>query len=260
MCTLILLHGLFPEAPLILAANRDERLDRPAEPPTLWDKHAIPTLAPRDVEAGGTWLGINAGGVVAAVTNRMGQVRQPHRRSRGELPLAALTEPRARVAIEHVADLDAIAFNPFNLVIADRDEAFVAWSDGVRFAWDALEPGAHVFTEASFGARTPAREAALAETLDRLARASEAPTDEALLELLRRHDPDPLAGTCVHADGRNYGTRSSTLIRLSADYRRVRFLHAEGRPCQSRYQDLGELASSLQERPPDVDGNWNPDD
>ena len=68
MCTLIAIHRRIPGAPLVVAANRDEFLDRPTEGPAVRDGDPAPVLAPRDVRAGGTWLGLGAHGVFAAVT------------------------------------------------------------------------------------------------------------------------------------------------------------------------------------------------
>ena len=55
---------------LVLAANRDEYLDRAAEKPTLRRSGNRTVLAPRDLQAGGTWLGLNDAKLFAALTNR----------------------------------------------------------------------------------------------------------------------------------------------------------------------------------------------
>ncbi len=69
MCTLIVLHRCVPGRPLVVAANRDEFLDRPAAGPALRMRDSGPILAPLDLEAGGTWLGLNGRGVFAGLTN-----------------------------------------------------------------------------------------------------------------------------------------------------------------------------------------------
>ena len=69
MCTLIALHRCVPGSPLVVAANRDEFLARPAEGPALRMRENGPILAPLDVEAGGTWLGLNGRGVFVGLTN-----------------------------------------------------------------------------------------------------------------------------------------------------------------------------------------------
>ena len=94
MCTLIVLHRCFADAELLVAANRDEYLDRPAEPPALRRWNGRTVLAPRDVRAGGTWLGLNDAGVFAALTNRPNATPDPTRRSRGLLVVDALAASR----------------------------------------------------------------------------------------------------------------------------------------------------------------------
>ena len=59
MCTLIVAVSMWAVAPLVVAANRDEDLHRPAEPPSVRDNDGVRILAPRDTQAGGTWIGVN---------------------------------------------------------------------------------------------------------------------------------------------------------------------------------------------------------
>lgn len=83
-------------------------------------------VAGRDRTAGGTWLGLNAAGVIAGVLNRPGSLGPaPGKRSRGELPLIALQQGSARRAADAVMALNAGEFRSFNLVLADRDGAIV---------------------------------------------------------------------------------------------------------------------------------------
>ena len=84
MCTLLLAWGVDPARPLLVAANRDELYARPTAPAQFW-ADAPQVLAGRDLEAGGTWLGVTRGGRFAALTNvREPGVRpSPNARSRG---------------------------------------------------------------------------------------------------------------------------------------------------------------------------------
>jgi hypothetical protein len=78
-----------------------------------------------DVEAGGSWLGINDDGVVAAVLNRVGSLGPAAgKRSRGELVLEALDHADAAAAAAAMVDLDPDAYRPFNLLLADSRDAF----------------------------------------------------------------------------------------------------------------------------------------
>jgi uncharacterized protein with NRDE domain len=125
MCTVVLLHRPDHDWPLILGANRDEMLDRPWRPPARHWPDRPNVVAGLDELAGGSWLGINDAGVVAAVMNRVGSLGPAtDRRSRGELVLEALDHDAARDAAEALAELEPAAYRSFNLVIADRYEAF----------------------------------------------------------------------------------------------------------------------------------------
>ena len=125
MCTVIVLRRPDHPWPLLLAANRDEMNTRPWQAPARHWPDRDNVVAGRDTLGGGTWLGENDEGVVAAVLNRLNTLGPaPGLRSRGELPLEALDHASAAVAAAALADLDPRAYRPFNLVVADRSDAF----------------------------------------------------------------------------------------------------------------------------------------
>jgi uncharacterized protein with NRDE domain len=227
MCTLVVLHRCFPDAPLVVAANRDEYLDRPAEGPALRRFGGAPVVAPRDVRAGGTWLGLTAGGLFAGLTNRPCATPDPARRSRGLLVADVLAHPDAEGAAAALRALPPGAYNPFNLLVADGRRCFVAVYDA-RVRVSELEPGPHVV-----GNTDPDRHDH--PKVARILRAA----------LCRRHDgrTGPLDDVCIHAGG--YGTRSSTLLRrgLSRDADLLRF--AGGPPCENEYEDRTTLLREL---------------
>ena len=122
-----------PGAPLIVAANRDERLDRPAIPMTVLRPSDPRILGGQDLLAGGTWLAVNEHGVVAGLTNQpSADGRDPTKRSRGELPLAFAVHRTATEAVDAViADLDPAAYNPCWMLVGDRDALFAIGISGV---------------------------------------------------------------------------------------------------------------------------------
>jgi len=125
MCTVVLLHRPGHAWPLLLGANRDEMLDRAWDPPGAHWPDRPDVIAGRDRSGGGTWLGMNAYGVVAAVLNRAGSLGPaPGKRSRGELPLLALEHGSAEDAAEALGDLDGRAYRSFNMVVADSQGAW----------------------------------------------------------------------------------------------------------------------------------------
>src|SRR5881409_2866861 len=70
VCTLAAFVRIFPAWPLVVAANRDEFLARPATAPQLLREEAPRAVGGRDLTAGGTWLGVAETGVVAGILNR----------------------------------------------------------------------------------------------------------------------------------------------------------------------------------------------
>ena len=108
-----------------MVANRDEMRTRPWLPPDRHWPDRPEVVAGRDSLAGGTWLGVNDHGVVATVLNREGTLGPAAgKRSRGELVLDALDFASARDAASALADLNGVAYRPFNLIVADAYEAF----------------------------------------------------------------------------------------------------------------------------------------
>lgn len=245
MCTLIVATGLWRDVPLVIAANRDEALARASVGPRPSVERGMRLVAPRDLEAGGTWLGINAAGVFAAITNRHNGVRNAGARSRGLLVLDALVESSAQEAVRRISDTDPHEHNPFHLVMADRREAHLVWSDGRRHRHVAYPPGIHVVTERSFDAAPTRRIALLEARVERLAIEGPPPV-ESWMEVLREHREDaPLEGVCVHAPELGYGTRSSSVFMLTLDPQRSVFLHAEGPPCTTPYEEHSSMARAL---------------
>lgn len=85
MCLILFAYHCHPEFPLIVAANRDEFYSRPTRAPHFWED-CPDIFAGRDLQAGGTWMGVSRGGRFAAVTNyREGQATPTNKTSRGEL-------------------------------------------------------------------------------------------------------------------------------------------------------------------------------
>jgi uncharacterized protein with NRDE domain len=255
MCTLIAFHRCFSDAPLVVAANRDEFHERPTEGPALREasistsragrsaragasvrSHRV--VAPRDLRAGGSWLGVSASGLFAAITNRRCDAPDPARRSRGWLVMEALAEPSARRAADRFARLPEGAYNAFNLFVADSDTAhLITYAD--RPECRDLTPGPHVIGNVHPDESSPKLEKLRAQVFE-LARGG-IPSPDALADVCRGHVADsPLESTCVHAG--EYGTRSSTLLWLGAQ---PALRYADGAPCAAPYRDLTPLLHDL---------------
>jgi len=245
MCTLIAAVRQYEDAPLVVAANRDERLDRAARAPFLWTGGPLPFVAGRDEVAGGTWLGLNEAGLFVGVTNRFGVEKDPKRASRGALVVEALGAGSARELHQKLSALGAGRFNAFHLLYADRSEAFVTWSDGSAMHQEALEPGVHVVTERSLGGDDRARTETV-RTLWSGLRPGRVPSSEELFAILRHHRPEnPLGSVCVHLPELGYGTRSSCTLRLGTGAADVELWWAEGAPCTAAPVRLDGLVQAL---------------
>jgi len=141
VCTLALAWQEFENTPLAVAANRDEALGRPADPPGVYRTEPR-VIAPRDASAGGTWIGYNAYGLFVAITNRW--VEREGARSRGLLVADALGLSSASAAVDRVREaVTTETYAGFNLVVADADRAVLLEYDGNLRVTD-LDPGVHV--------------------------------------------------------------------------------------------------------------------
>lgn len=223
MCTAVILFRPGHAWPLILAANRDEMVDRPwKEPARHWpDRPRV--VAGRDELAGGTWLGLNDEGVVAAVLNRPGSLGpQAGMRSRGELPLEALDHAEARAATDALVHIEPRSYRTFNMVVADRDSAFWLRHEGENetVGLFPIPTGLSMITAHD---RNDPASARIGLYLPRFAKA--APPDPGANDwrewqaLLASSEHAPGAGpreAMFIAPDRGYGTVSSSLIALSA--------------------------------------------
>ncbi len=250
MCTLVLGLQLDRRWPVVVAANRDEHLDRPSEGWALRVLRQaqevrpgeVRAATPLDLRAGGTWIGVSAGGVFAGVTNhyvRFDGFPDPSRRSRGELVPMALAAGNATEAGRALRLLDASRWNPFHLLVADAHGAVLWWYDGEEQGLEELGPGLHVITESD-------REGRGARGAWLRARWPADPSLPRLRELLTHHGAPPPAGdaTCIHGDPL-YGTRSSAILRLAPDLGASELYLAEGRPCTAPHEDRSELLVAL---------------
>ncbi len=139
MCFIVLSYRQHPRYRLVLATNRDEFYARPTAPAAFWDD-APTVLAGRDLQGGGTWLGVTRVGRMAALTN----VREPNRHldnapTRGALVadyLAGTMPPHAYLdAVRQEAD----RYNGFNLLLGDTKHLFYFGNRATEIR--PLEPG-----------------------------------------------------------------------------------------------------------------------
>lgn len=266
----------------MVAANRDEFRARPSEGPMIRQGRTGRILAPRDLEAGGTWLGLNDRGVFVGLTNLRpdrfdpkeadGPARaRPGLRSRGEVVMAALESRSAADAAIVLGELEEEAYNAFQLLVADEQEARLAiYRERPEII--ALQPGVHVV--GNVDDRRPHGRAAqprvrklmrVRREVEKLMTQADPGGDllEDLAGICREHvthhgmpavssngvgeGATAFESTCVHA-GEEYGTRSSLLLELAADREASRLWGTNGPPCEAPYEDLSPLLQALDVR------------
>ncbi|KTG09913.1 hypothetical protein AUR64_09820 [Haloprofundus marisrubri] len=239
MCTLTLAWQVFPDAPVVVAANRDEALGRPSEPPTkLEDDPAV--VAPRDAEAGGTWVGYNEHGLFVGITNRWIDADPVADRSRGLLVRETLRHESAEDAARFVErELDERSYDGFNLVVADANAAVLFEWDG-RLRVSQFDPGVHVvvnvgaddsFSIPSFRPEVGEQQAENARLLREAMHPEPGESSETWRDRAASALGDHEFGVCIHGDG--FGTRSSSLITIGEGGASYRF--ADGPPCETDY-------------------------
>lgn len=244
MCTLAFYFQVFSRYPIVAAANRDESLNRPSAPPLrLWNAPWI--YGGQDLLAGGTWLGINEHGMIAALLNRhTGAIADPSRRSRGLLCLDALKYPSVAEALAYVTSQPTHHYNPFNLLIADPASAYVLYAEEKGSTVVSLTPGFHLLTNRNLNDPQCPRIARSFQSFSQVSHTLSAYVKDAgdifthLHPLLSQHaaDLDPRASVCIHLDG--YGTCSSTLLAYSTAEECYTYTFAPGSPCRHLYSEL----------------------
>ncbi|MES3517085.1 MAG: NRDE family protein [Natronomonas sp.] len=240
MCTLIVAWQVFEDAPVCVAANRDEQFGRPASPPMRWDTDPV-VVAPRDEEAGGTWIGYNESGLLVAVTNRW--QRGDSGRSRGRLVTDALSKRSVDAALECVeSTLETETYAPFHLLLVDETRCVVVVHDGETTEIRRLAPGVHTVVNVGIdgdvfvpptrpeAGRTQAKNA---RTIRRRLQPTAAESASAWLNRAASALGDHDIGLCVHGD--SFGTRSSSLLCLPRSGPPV-YDYADGPPCTTPYE------------------------
>lgn len=226
MCLIVFAWKQHPEFPLLLAANRDEFYARPALAATWWED-APHVYAGKDLEAGGTWMGINKQGRFAAITNiRNGEGKKSGAPSRGKIVADFLRNDISPASYLHELKADAKHYAGFNLIIGDSKELF--WFSNETLQAQILQPGVYGLSNGSLD--TPWPKVNLAKTQFEKLMQQSAP-DQAYFELLADTTPAPdhslpqtgvslewerlLSSIFIQSD--IYGTRVSSLIKCHVD-------------------------------------------
>jgi uncharacterized protein with NRDE domain len=241
VCLLAIFFRVVEDAPLIVGANREEFYARGGEPPRIIDG-PVPALAGIDPVAGGTWFGVNARGLLAAVTNRPKSEIPPQPPSRGLLVRELLGCPDTHAAVAlAVRELGTNRYAGCNLLLADQNNAVVIHGgDWLRVR--PLPPGLHVLTASDVN---DAGDRRLGHALWWLAQRRYASSEEcvaALKELCAQTgNGDP--PICLRGPDR--GTVSSSIVVLRPNISDSRYLHSQGPPDRVAYDDYADRLAAM---------------
>ena len=263
MCLVFVAWRVHPRYRLVVAANRDEYHARPTAPAAPWEENRSPEegeraagrgsagarqaggvraptaagdlagaiaperriLAGRDLEAGGTWLGVSPDGRFAALTNFSGAAPpSPDAPSRGRLVVDYLRSGDAARAHAREVARAAERYCGFNLLVADRDALLCVTNRGGERVTE-VPPGCHGLGNDRLDAPWPKVTAGLAEFRKLLASAFEAENLFTLLAGGPSEGEAALAAVPVAERVRTtrfirnpvYGTRSSTVVRIDSE-------------------------------------------
>lgn len=252
MCLIVLAWKVHPIYRMVVAANRDEFFARPTAPAAFW-ADTPQVLAGRDLEAGGTWLGVSRSQRFAALTNfREGGRQIAGARSRGALVTDFLLGDETPLAYLKRVASSSTAYNGFNLIAADsRELAYYANRGGGQPV--ALLPGIYGMSNHLLDTPWPKLAAAKAAVAGALA---QLPDPEPFFQVLADQDmvPDenlPETGvalawervlSAVFVRSPTYGTRASTL--LTCDHRGTVQLIERSFAADARF--IGEQSETFQ--------------
>jgi uncharacterized protein with NRDE domain len=257
MCLILLAWRVHPDYPLVFGGNRDEAYERSSAPAQFW-KDDSQIFGGRDLEMGGTWLGITRSGRMAAVTNyRDGSGHKLAARSRGELTAGFLRGNTAPNAYLGGVAPQAHAYSGYTLIVGDQDHLFAFSNRGGGI--EELASGVHGVSNHLPNTPWP-KIVRGKQRLEALLKAGDAKLAEGLFQALaeRTVAPDaelPDSGVGLQRErelspafvaGERYGTRATTVILVS---RRNEVVFAERR-FGARGAPLGETSQrfALQRR------------
>ena len=240
MCILFVAFRAHPKFPLILCANRDEFHYRQTQEAHFRQPKQV-ILAGKDLEAGGTWLGINKQGIIAGLTNiRAPELTKQQVRTRGELPLLALAQP-SQLSTDWLQE-NSHHYNPFNLLYGDHH--VLNCYDSRAKTSITLTPGYHAISNGALDDIWP-KMAKGNRQLEQHINLNSSPDPDVLLSILQDNQQAqdkelPHTGiglewerqlSSIFIKHPEYGTRSSSVILINhqqAHFIEVRY-NAKGR-------------------------------
>lgn len=224
MCVIALAYKTAALGPLLIAANRDEYYARPSAALDFWRPDHPEVLGGRDLQAGGGWLAMDQRGRFAAVTHIRQGYAKPGARSRGELVQRFVSGDESALDFAAWLKAEHSQFAPFNLIFGEvKDLLHFSSRSGML---NRVPPGIHVLSNGDMNSRWFKCE----QLRQKLALQKRVPTDQEIISWLSDQTPSPVEElpntgvglamekmlSPVFINGRDYGTRASSVLTLSA--------------------------------------------
>ncbi len=225
MCLIAIAYKSHPDYPLLVAANRDEYYQRPTAAAEFW-KEAPTLLAGRDLQAGGTWMGITHGGRFAAITNHRNPPTTPAQpRSRGLLTLDFLLGDMSPAGYMEALAENAAAYAGFNLLAGTVENLY--YYSNIEQQVRRLEPGIYSLSNALLDTPWPKQEMARSRMQSVVTQVVDHPQLQAVVANRKPAADEQLPNTGVGRDlerllsaqfivSEAYGTRATTSLWLDA--------------------------------------------
>jgi len=246
MCLLAVQYRLVPESPILVAANREEYIDRPSQTPSIQSGKPR-VLCGIDQKAGGTWLGVNQNGLFVGLTNRATVTPLFGQRSRGQLAMDLLRCTSSRRALEKAqTEFAKNRYEGCNIIIADAKAGYAIHADERQEVVELQEGlniiGARNLNDPDDARVQLAKRLLTLQTLDSpvkfLAVAS---------KVFARAPVGPGRPSMVVRNG-DYGTVSSSLIALGVKPRDAIYQFSNGAPDRSKYEDYSPMLRDILSR------------
>ena len=141
MCLIFMSFKTHPDYKLIVAANRDEFYNRKTAPAHFWTDYPH-VLGGRDMEASGTWLGVNRQGKVSMITNYRDFKNIRHDApSRGHLVSGYLTGNTEPEMYMRAVEMRGAMYNGFKLIAGTPDKLY--YYSNYKHGVELIAPGLH---------------------------------------------------------------------------------------------------------------------
>jgi len=239
MCVFSVAYRTVTGCPILLLTNRDESTARPTRPPQAFPATSgdVRWFGGTDARAGGTWLGINQHGLIAAITNRKKEPAPINPRSRGLLCRDMMAFATADEAVQSLPDAWARhVYAGFNLIVLAADSFWVFEAVDQPHA-TRLEPGIHTIGNDSPETEGSPRDRRTHALVEQMLRGQQdwRPLIDRAKHVLSTHAEGNQPAICLHGEG--WGTVGSTVVALPEDLRQAQYHYAAGPPCRTPFVD-----------------------